>query len=214
MHSAELAAAKAALRLRVRARRAATRPTDRAAAATGLRRTGLSAVPLTAARWVAAYVALEDEPDPALLLDGLAAAGAEILLPVLPAVPDSPPGVLGWAVRAGDLVPGPALPSGRRIPQPAGPFAADLAAAHPPGVDVVLMPALAADTSGARLGQGGGWYDRSLAGSAAGDAKPRLLVAVVLDDELFDARTDPLPVESHDMGVDAVLTPTRWLPVR
>jgi 5-formyltetrahydrofolate cyclo-ligase len=73
------------------------------------------------------------------------------------------------------------------------------------------MPALAADTGGARLGQGGGWYDRSLAGSAGGDAKPRLLVAVVHDDELFDATTDPLPVESHDLRVDAVLTPTRWV---
>ncbi len=213
-NSDELAAAKSALRRGVRARRGAIGPSQRADTAEGLRRTGLAVQPLTAAHWVAGYVALTGEPDLELLLDGVAAAGAEILLPVLPAAADTRPGVLGWAVRSGDLEPGPALSSGRRIPQPTGLVAANLVAAQPAGVDVVLMPALAADTHGARLGQGGGWYDRSLAELSAGGTKPPLLVAVVHDDELFDGRTDPLPVGEHDIRVDAVLTPTRWLTVR
>ncbi len=208
------AAAKSEVRRRVRARRSATPVETHRDRGEDLRATGLAVAALVAARRVAGYVALPGEPDPAPLLDALRAGGADVVLPVLPAVGGGTAGdversgVLGWAVHDGELEPGPPLASGRRIDQPTGPATAGLA-----DVDVVLVPALAADTSGARLGQGGGWYDRSLATLGTRRGRP-LLVAVVHDEEVHDAATDPLPVEPHDLRVDAVLTPGRWLEVR
>ena len=87
-----------------------------------------------------------------------------------------------------------------RPPEPVGPT---LGAQALTEADVVIVPALAVDTAGARLGQGGGWYDRVLE-HARPDA---LIVAVVFDDEIHDADTDPLPCEPHDRTVDVVATP-------
>jgi len=97
------------------------------------------------------------------------------------------------------------------IPEPAvddalGAGAAGLAAS---GCAVVLVPALAIDRAGFRLGQGGGYYDRLLADVPRHADGGPLLVAVVHDDELLDA----LPHEPHDRPVDAVLTPTAYLPL-
>jgi 5-formyltetrahydrofolate cyclo-ligase len=63
-----------------------------------------------------------------------------------------------------------------------------------------VVPALAVDHRGARLGRGGGYYDRALS-HARPDAT---LVAVLFDDELVDH----LPAEPHDRPVDAVVTPS------
>ena len=64
--------------------------------------------------------------------------------------------------------------------------------------DVVLVPALAVDRRGVRLGRGGGSYDRAL-GRARG-----LVVALLHEGELHD---EPLPAEPHDVPVDAVALP-------
>lgn len=64
--------------------------------------------------------------------------------------------------------------------------------------DVVVVPALAVDTDGYRLGQGGGSYDRTLP-RARPDAP---VVAMVFEDEMVDR----VPREPHDCRVDAVLT--------
>ncbi len=66
-------------------------------------------------------------------------------------------------------------------------------------VDVVLVPALAVDRRGVRLGRGGGSYDRALVRARG------LVVAVLLDGELQE---QPLPEEEHDVRVHAVLLPT------
>jgi len=68
---------------------------------------------------------------------------------------------------------------------------------------LVLVPALAVDKNGVRLGRGAGHYDRSLADTASGTH----LVAVVRDQEIFEA----LPAERHDIRMTAVLTPNRGL---
>jgi 5-formyltetrahydrofolate cyclo-ligase len=74
-----------------------------------------------------------------------------------------------------------------------------------PRFDVVLVPALAVDRLGIRLGQGGGFYDRFL---AAVDPRPEV-VAVVHDEDLIERVT----TEPHDQPVDAAVTPTRiWRP--
>ena len=70
-------------------------------------------------------------------------------------------------------------------------------------VDALLIPALAVDRGGRRLGQGGGWYDRLLPLRADGVR----IFAMVHDDELV---TGPLPTEAHDEPVDAVITPEEW----
>ena len=62
---------------------------------------------------------------------------------------------------------------------------------------LVLVPALAADREGRRLGRGGGYYDRTLSLTAA--EVP--LVVVLNDDELVDE----LPAEPHDRRVTAAL---------
>lgn len=71
------------------------------------------------------------------------------------------------------------------------------------GASVLVVPALAVDRRGGRLGQGGGSYDRALARRA----EDSLVVALVYDDELVDA----VPSEGHDLGVDAVVTPERGI---
>jgi 5-formyltetrahydrofolate cyclo-ligase len=65
---------------------------------------------------------------------------------------------------------------------------------------VILAPGLAVDHSGTRLGQGGGSYDRALARRHPG----ALIVAIVNDEEYAES---PLPHDSHDVRVGAVITP-------
>jgi 5-formyltetrahydrofolate cyclo-ligase len=70
---------------------------------------------------------------------------------------------------------------------------------------VVLVPALAVDRSGTRLGRGGGHYDRSLAQLATPASGPGQLrlIAVVFDDEIVDS----LPREPFDRPVTEIATP-------
>jgi 5-formyltetrahydrofolate cyclo-ligase len=144
---------------------------------------------------VCGYLPTATEPGSVVLLDALRAAGHRVLLPVLPpdVGPASSPTPLRWAEYTGvdGLRRGPFglwQPGGR----PLGP--ATLAEAG-----LVLVPALAVDRHGVRMGQGGGWYDRSLPLAAPGAA----LVGVVRDEELVDL----LPRERHDVRLTAVLTP-------
>jgi len=69
-------------------------------------------------------------------------------------------------------------------------------------LDLVVVPGLAFDTKGGRLGRGGGFYDRFLAGfreSARSSAKVCGLC--------FDVQLIPeVPSEPHDVLLDAVIT--------
>ena len=71
--------------------------------------------------------------------------------------------------------------------------------------DLILVPALAAGLDGARLGQGGGWYDRTLPHRRS--TAP--VVAVVFDDEVLPPGA--IPLEPHDAHIDAIITPTRTI---
>lgn len=62
-------------------------------------------------------------------------------------------------------------------------------------VDLIVVPALAADLKGQRLGRGKGYYDRALAKISA-----KLTVVVVHDNELYEE----IPTEEHDQPVDVV----------
>ncbi len=76
-------------------------------------------------------------------------------------------------------------------------------------VSAILIPGLAFDEGGARLGRGLGWYDRALHLLPSG--APRW--GVCFPGEVFPAGM--LPRHSHDLPVDGVVTPdgaTRFLP--
>jgi 5-formyltetrahydrofolate cyclo-ligase len=68
--------------------------------------------------------------------------------------------------------------------------------------DVVLVPLLAFDTQGFRLGYGGGFYDRTLARLRA--IKPVVAVGIAYD----ELKVDAVPHRSYDERLDWVLTPS------
>lgn len=142
------------------------------------------------ARVVAAYVSRPGEPGTVPLLAALRERGVRVLLPVVLGDRD-----LDWVVDDGTRVSGllPGLTEGSGAPL--GPqVVAD--------ADVVVVPALAVDAAGRRLGQGGGSYDRALARRRADAA----VVALLHDHELV---AGPLPVEPHDAPVTVAVTPLR-----
>jgi 5-formyltetrahydrofolate cyclo-ligase len=65
-------------------------------------------------------------------------------------------------------------------------------------VDVVLVPGLAFTAAGERLGQGGGWYDRFLAGIRT----ECTTIGVGFEPQLVDE----LPTEPHDVVLDHIIT--------
>lgn len=178
------ATGKPAWRASLRAARAAVPEPVRSAEARALASwvAGLSGT-------VCAYHPVGTEPGSVLMLEALLAAGCRVLLPVV-----TPGGAaLDWARYSGTgLAVGP-----YGLLEPIGPR---LGAAAVSAAGTVLVPALAVDQHGVRLGRGGGYYDRSLV-LAAGDAA---LVAVVRDAEMVPE----LPAEPHDILMTAALTPS------
>ncbi|MFC6596275.1 5-formyltetrahydrofolate cyclo-ligase [Kitasatospora paranensis] len=181
---------KTALRSRLLAERRAMSPDRRAAAAAAL--AGHAAGLADPGGTVAAYVSVGGEPGTGPLLDALAARGVRVLLPVLLADND-----LDWAAYDG---PGGLAPAGRGLLEPTGPRLGPEAVC---GAGLVLLPGLAVDRGGLRLGRGGGSYDRVLARLAAAGARPRLAV-LLYEHELLET----VPAEPHDRPVDAVVTPS------
>ena len=178
--------AKAALRRRLLARRRALGPEEGRAAADAV--AGALVRALAGVRTLAAFVPDPTEPGHGRLPAALAGLGARVLLPVVP-----PAGrELDWAVDTGRLAPG-----RFGLLEPVGPR---LGAGALGDADVVVVPALAVDRAGMRLGRGGGYYDASLR-HARPDA---VLVALLFDGE----RVEELPAEPHDRPVTAVVTPS------
>jgi 5-formyltetrahydrofolate cyclo-ligase len=138
---------------------------------------------------VATYVSIGQEPGTGPLLDLLTAAGRRVILPVL--LPDND---LDWAAYSG---PTDLAAAGRGLLEPVGPrLGADAVAT----ADVVLVPALAVDRTGMRLGRGGGSYDRALGRVPRGT----FICALLYDGELVDR----VPHDDHDRPVTAVVTPS------
>jgi 5-formyltetrahydrofolate cyclo-ligase len=152
---------------------------------------------VTSAGTIAAYYSVGTEPDTRGLIFALWKRGSYVVLPVL--LPD---GDLDWASYEGpeSLAPGP-----RGVLQPVEPVRGTGTVAR---ADVVLVPALAVDVRGRRLGRGGGSYDRALA--RVGPQVPT--IALLYDSELLPS----VPAEEHDQAVRAVARPEQgitWLPV-
>ena len=148
---------------------------------------------VSTATCVSVYASRPHEPGTKPLIEALHQRGVRVLLPMLGDGLQR-----GWGEYQGseDLVeraPG-------RPPEPSSAFLPAQALAE---ADVVVVPALAVDTHGNRLGQGGGWYDRALTDAREGAP----LVALAFSNEVFNADEAPLPREAHDLAVNAVITP-------
>jgi 5-formyltetrahydrofolate cyclo-ligase len=179
-------AAKAQWRARLTAARLALPVEVRAARAAALAEAAVALAAGTGGP-VCAYLPVGSEPGSPELVAALHAAGHEVLLPVVPAVR----GPLDWARYDGTAAVG-LGPLGLR--EPTGPRRGPTAIA---AARLVLVPALAADRGGRRLGRGGGYYDRTLP-----LANPGVPLVVVLNDEEL---VDELPDEPHDRRVTAAL---------
>ncbi|GAA3534116.1 hypothetical protein AFL01nite_21010 [Aeromicrobium flavum] len=183
--SASTAVEKVNLREALLTRRRARTPAERESAAEAIALHAAALPALARATRVAAYLSLPSEPGTGPLLAWLAGRDVPVLVPVGRADRS-----MDWvehtagAVESGPL--GVPEPSGR----PLGPGA--LATCG-----IALVPALAVDHAGNRLGRGAGYYDRALADF------PGVVCALVHDDELLPH----VPHEPHDRPVDLVLTP-------
>ncbi|BAX94179.1 5-formyltetrahydrofolate cyclo-ligase [Mycobacterium shigaense] len=145
---------------------------------------------------VCAYVPVGSEPGSIEILDLLLRRAGRVLLPVARTTPDDVPMRLRWSpYRPGELV------RGRYgLLEPPEPWLPESALVE---AELVVVPALAVDRRGVRLGRGGGFYDRSLDGRSPSAR----LVAMVRDDELVDE----LPADPHDVPMTHVLTPRRGM---
>lgn len=146
---------------------------------------------------VCAYLPVGAEPGSETMLERLRELCDTVLIPVSRVGPSGEHLALQW----GHYIPGALLPGRFGLREPMPPW---LPAEEVSRASVILVPALAVDRRGVRLGRGGGFYDRSLALCG-----PRVrLVAVVRDCELVD---DELPCEPHDVRMTHALTPTAGL---
>lgn len=179
---------KRALRRELLAARRSRSAEDRVRAGRALREMLFELPECQMAGTVAAYLSFGTEPDTGGIVYALWKRGSYVLAPRL--LPD---GDVDWACYEGldELRP---APRGGQEPL-----------AEPRGVDavrradLVLVPALAVDRGGVRLGRGGGSYDRVLA---------RLHPATLTIALCYDGETpERLPHEPHDRRVRAVLTP-------
>lgn len=143
----------------------------------------------------ALFVPTPLEPDLSLTLGAFDRA----LLPILIDEAGAPYRSPRWALwEAGRAL----VTRGRPPAQPDGEV---LGAESLTEADLIVIPALAASSDGARLGQGGGWYDRALLHRSPGVA----VVSVVFDDEVLESGV--IPTEAHDVPIDAIITPTRTI---
>jgi 5-formyltetrahydrofolate cyclo-ligase len=146
---------------------------------------------LIGSRIVALYHPLKDEIGPAFILENLG-PGQRAILPWFldrdsrmlfreaPAREPSPWGVLQPPASAEALAP-----------------------------DTMLVPLVAADRSGARIGHGKGHYDRALAHlRASGDV---LVIGLAWEMQILD---EPIPSDPWDVRLDAIATPEEWISCR
>lgn len=149
--------------------------------------------PLAAAECVLAYAPMPSEVDVEPLIEALLARGACVSIPRV-----------DW--DAGTIAPVPItdlladltlIEHGVRQPRE------NLPAIDMSKIQAVVVPAVAFDLAGGRLGRGGGFYDRVLSGRT----RPGLALGVGFEAQVVDE----IPMEGHDQRVDALATPARLI---
>lgn len=173
---------KDALRAQLRARLSQSDPAENAACDVRITQQVLSLPAFQAAERIFAYCSVVPEVDTHAILAQARRRGKTVALPVT-----QPDGKMQFARYDGALVPG-----RFGIPQP--PHSAQILL--PQSGDLMLIPALAYDRTGRRLGRGGGYYDRFLARVDC------CTVGLIRAAFLLDA----LPAEWNDVPVSAVIT--------
>ena len=188
-----IAAHKAALRSELIARRDALPAAERAAAAEAI---ATRPFPLTIAPGtiVSGFSALKAEINPVPLMRRLADAGAQLALPVV-AGRGKPLIMRAWSFGA-PLVSG---VWGIREPAPSAPEVEP---------DILLVPLLAFDRAGGRIGYGAGYYDMTIAALRA--KKPVVAVGVAYGSQEIDS----VPVTPRDARLDLVLTEREAIDLR
>lgn len=185
----DVRADKEALRGRVLAARRGLTGAEREEGGRGLRDALLGLDEMGMAGTVAAYYSVGGEPDTRKLVYALWKRGTYVLLPVMMGDGD-----LDWASYEG---PDSLVEGARGLLEPGEPVRGVDAVTR---ADLVLVPALAVDRAGNRLGRGGGSFDRALARVA-----PSIpVIAMLYDHELIP----DVPAEPHDRKVTAVARPT------
>lgn len=142
---------------------------------------------------IAAYVAFRGEPNLNSVLLDLHRKGHQIHLPVLNSAGMQfrhwRPGVMMYSNRYG-------------IPEPS-----DGTICVPEQLDTVLMPLVAFDRRGGRLGMGGGYYDRSFECLQPPPTHRPRLIGIAYDLQCLNSEQDDLlPAEPWDVVLDAVVT--------
>lgn len=190
----ELDRAKRQLRLQTRTRLAEVRPADAGRWSLDICR-ALAVLPeFRRASTVMAFLAISGEPDLAVICDEAIDTGKRLCLPRV-----------DWESRTmvaalvgggeGGLIAG---RHGLREPGPEAPVI-------PPGqVDLVLVPGLAFDESGRRLGRGAGYYDRFLAALSVAP------IGVAFELQLVPE----VPAAAHDVPMSAIVTERRVIRVQ
>ena len=145
---------------------------------------------------VAVYESLPDEPPTGRLIERLLEAGHEVIVPVV--LDDFS---LEWRYAVRGAVGDRGTVTRRRGPPGADERSEWLGVDALSACDLVVTPGLTVDRHGARLGQGGGCYDRALRHRDA--AAP--VVTLLHEGE---ASEGDLPVDEHDLPVDAYVTTT------
>lgn len=181
-------AAKNALRARMTRLRAELSAETREAGARALAEIALEFISPSSGAVISGYAAIRDELDPLALLSALSARGHPIGLPVM-AAKRAPLVFRRWS-------PGEVLERGDfGVPVPSR-MAEELTP------EILLVPLLAFDARGHRLGYGAGYYDRTL-------DRLRAETRVVAVGLAFDAQAvDEVPHDEHDQPLDWVLTPS------
>jgi len=190
--SPTVSADKHRLRGRLRARRRQLDEADQQRAAEAVL-SHIEAFPAwREAATLGAYWPADGELDLRPLMARARQLGKQVLLPVL--TPDRRLVFRPWD-GARELV-----PNALGIPEPSeGPEWA------PEQLDLLLMPLVGFDRRGGRLGMGGGYYDRSLAGHRAGQGRPLRVGVAHACQEVAE-----VPLEPWDQRLDAVLTDRGW----
>lgn len=176
---------KAELRARMRAMRRALPPGEQQRAARAVFEQLAEFAPYQHADVIMAYMACRGELSLEYVIWDVLGRGRTLLLPRCDA-----PGVMTArrVLRPENLTAG-----AYGLPEPD----AGCEIADPREIDLILVPGVAFDRRGGRLGQGGGYYDQYLPGSSA------LRVGICHDFALIDG----VPCEAHDESMHFVITP-------
>ena len=184
---------KAELRRAALARRVALPPTERAQAAETI---AARAFPLAVAGGVvvSGYMPMKSEINPLPLLRKLAEAGARLALPVV-AGPGKPLIMRAWSFGE------PLVAGVWGIRQP-------LAQAPATEPAILIVPLLAFDRAGHRIGYGAGYYDMTIAAAHARGAVSAVGIAFAAQE------VDAVPASARDEPLDLVLTEREVIQVR